>query len=191
MWLKTPPKPDQPDQIPLLRAKAGGFVEAKLTGSPLRCFVHFAANRSWPCTNRNCVLCKKGIGKRCYAYYPVLGKRNQIGILELTAQVEASLISQMEPFSQVPCGQITLKRPIGRRNLPCTIEWTEPPTYKKSGSDSDVQHKERGGDSLTESELESALMRIWNLPNRNGSMEEEEYLEKLNEAIRLKTSNHK
>lgn len=191
MWLDRPQTIDQKDLVPLLRAKPGREVEAKLTGDPLRCFVHYAAGRSWPCTGHKCCLCKRGIGRRCYAYYPVLGKREQIGILELTAQVEASLISQIEPFSQVPCGQVTLRRPIGRRNMPCTIEWKEPSNNKETGSDSDVPHQDRGCTTLTQSELETALMRIWNLPRRNGSMEETEYLEKLNETIRLKTTNHK
>lgn len=180
MWLDKPPETTKAGTIPLLRARAGGRVEATLTGDPLRCFVHYAAGRSWPCTNHNCVLCKKSIARRCYAYYPVQGRTNNVGILELTANVEASLKSQMEPFSHVPCGSVILTRPPGRRNTPCSIEWMEPEENGKTG-----------GRTLNEKELKAALMRIWNLPEMNGELEEREYLAKLNECIRLKTQNNR
>lgn len=180
MWLKSPPKTDEKDMIPLLRPRSGDSVAATLTGEPLRCFTHFAANRTWPCTGHHCVLCAKGLSKRFYAYYPVAGREGGQAILELTAQVEDSLIQQMSPTTQVPRGHVVLSRPQGKRNTPCSIKW-------------------RGTDKLlltaslplTHSELKAALMRIWKLPRQNGKMKENEYLEQLNEAIRLRTTNHK
>lgn len=180
MWLKSPPKTDERGTIPLLRAQPGGCVAATLTGEPLRCFVHFAAGRSWPCTGHDCVLCAKNISKRCYAYYPVSGREGGQAILELTAQVEASLIQQMSPTTQVPCGHVVLKRAAGRRNMPCSIKW-------------------RGTDKLlltaslplTQNELKAALMRIWNLPTQNKTMKENEYLNLLNDMIDARTNNRK
>jgi len=180
MWLESPPPSDEKDMIPLLRAKTGSSVAATLTGHPLRCFVHFAAGHSWPCTNFHCVLCSKGISKRCYAYYPVSGREGGQAILELTAQVEASLIKQMSPVNQVPCGHVVLTRPAGRRNLPCSIKWRETDKLLQTG-----------GQPLTQNKLEDALMRIWKLPRRNESMKEIEYLAQLNEAIRLRINNRK
>lgn len=198
MWLNQPEEPGQPDQIPLLRAKAGRQVEGELTGDPLRLFVHYAAGRSWPCTGYKCTLCKRGIGRRFYAYYPVRGKKGQPGILELTAQAESSLISQMESFSQVPCGHVLLRRPPGKRNTPCVITWTEPTNNIKTAGGKEEENettdsgpgannKQRGNGTLTEKELKDGLMRIWNLPKEDDSLGENEYLERLNEVIRLKT----
>jgi len=177
MWLKSPMSEVKPATVPLLRPKAGGSISAVITGGPLRCFVHYCSGRSWPCTDHKCTLCKRGITRRFYAYYPCRGVTNNAGILELTAQTDAALISQMEPVTQIPKGQIKISRAGGKRNNPCQIIWREEegPEY-------------RGDASLNERELMEALMRIWNLPARNGEIEESEYLEKLNEAIRLKTT---
>lgn len=189
MWLDQPPQTKVPPQIPLLRPKPGERVRRKLTGDPLRCFVHFASNRSWPCTGQNCCLCKKQISRRCYAYYPTEGRDGIIGILELTAQAESSLISQMEPFSHVPCGIITVARPLGKRNNPCVVQWEEPTNNKERGSGNETNKRDRGCKTLTQNEMKTALMRIWNLPPMNGTQDEYEYLETLNEVIRLKTTN--
>lgn len=180
MWLKSPDQSEAEPIIPLKRAKFNQPVGGELTGNPLRCFVHYAAGRSWPCTGHKCCLCKRGIGKRCYAYYPIMGKKGGVAILELTSLAEASLIKQMGPATDTPHGKVTVSRPPGRRNLPCDVQWTESENNKKSG-----------GYPMDHSELAATLMRIWKLPSRNGQQEEKEYLETLNEAIRLRTTNHK
>lgn len=180
MWLSSPEKTESQPIIPLVRAKFDHPVGGELTGDPLRCFIHYCTGRSWPCTGHNCCLCKRGIGRRCYAYYPIMSKSGNVGILELTAQAESSLIKQMGPDIDTPQGTVTVSRPPGRRNLPCTVKWTESEHTLK-----------RGGYPMERDELEKTLMRIWKLPLRNGQLEEKEYLERLNEAIRLRTTNHK
>lgn len=177
MWLDKPPQTEKPDLIPLMRAKAGRSISGHLCGEPLRCWVHFACNRSWPCTNRGCSLCKRQVARRCYAYYPVCNDDGKHAIFELTAQAESQLINQMQEFSNVPCGHVQIHRAGGRRNMPCEVTWTAP-----------TNNKQTGGNSLDENELKTHLMRIWNLPTMNGTDEETEYLEKLNEIIRLKTT---
>ncbi len=176
MWLDQPPKAEKLALTPLMRAKANQPIDGYLNGEPLRCFVHFAAGRSWPCTGYQCVLCKKQITKRCYAYYPVCNSKGQAAIFELTAQAESQLLDQMSKISDVPCGHMSISRPPGRRNLPCTVKWVPSDPIKKSGNrDVDVK------------ELQKSLMRIWKLPQMNGTSIESEYLAKLNEVIRLKT----
>ena len=179
MWLEKP-MTDAGDPItPLLRCKSGGSIRANLNGPPLRCYVHYAASRSWPCTGPGCSLCKRAIGKRCYAYYPVIGQNGTVAILELTALTENSLITQMEPNTDYPQGEIYIKRANGKRNNPCTIAWKE-----------QTNHIDRGGRHMDEEELKRCLMRIWQLPSPNGELSEKEYLKKLNEVIRLKTTAH-
>ena len=177
MWLKTPQPTEKLPLTPLLRARAGHPISGYLTGEPLRCFVHFAAGRSWPCTDHACTLCKRQIAKRCYAYYPVMNEKRQIAIFELTAQAEEQLLHQMNPHSDVPTGHILIRRERGRRNLPCIVEW-----------ESKTKPKDTGSGALKQSELKSCLMRIWNLPETNGQKSEREYLADLNEIIKLKTT---
>lgn len=187
MWLDKPEKELPRSTVPLLRPAPGKAIEANLTGRPLRCYVHFAMRRSWPCTGEICSLCKRGITKRFYAYYPIAGREGNVGILELTARAESSLIKAMGPFAENPCGTIKLARPGGRRNLPCVVKWIVTNTYKKSGGCSGEEDETRGSDSLTENEMKNALMRIWKLPIMNGKLTEKEYLKKLNVAITLQT----
>lgn len=177
MWLKDPPPLDTRPKIDLIRPKPGTSVEAQLIGEPLRCFVHYIAGRSWPCTGHGCTLCKRKIGRRCYAYYPVASGQNTVAILELTAQAESSLISQMAPFSDVPCGVIRVYRPSGKRNNPCSVKWTEP-----------TNNKDRRCPQLNQETLQKTLMKIWQLPEPDGKLEENEYLTLLNEVIHLKTT---
>lgn len=188
MWLDRPQAPETKPLVQLIRPQAGSEVKGEIIGTPLRVFVHFAAGRSWPCTGFKCCLCAKGIPRRFYAYYPVIGKSGKVGIFELTAQAESQLLSQMEPVSQVPCGWVSIRRPPGRRNLPCAVTWEEPDEYKNRGSSTDTDKQNRTCATLTENEMKTSLMRIWNLPSMNGEEEENEYLDKLNEAIRLKTN---
>ena len=187
MWLDKPQKEIPMNTIPLLRPAPGKMIEANLTGRPLRCYVHYARQRSWPCTGKDCTLCKKGITKRFYAYYPVAGRGGNAGILELTGRAESQLIKLLGPFSNEPFGTIELSRPGGRRNLPCNVKWDTSQTYKKSGGSSEKGYKTRAGDSLTAKEMKDALMRIWKLPIWNGTLSEMEYLDKLNIAIALQT----
>lgn len=176
MWLDKPPLDEKLALTPLLRPKSGGQLCVELVGPPLRVFVHYAAGRSWPCTDFSCTLCKRQIAKRFYAYYPVRGGRGGLAILELTGLAENQLTKQMDPFSHEPCGMVTVSRPPGRKNLPCTVTWKEPDGHRKSGCG-----------ELSESGLKKCLMRIWNLPGMNGEEDEKKYLAKLNEIIRLKT----
>ncbi|KKL60834.1 hypothetical protein LCGC14_2201340 [marine sediment metagenome] len=188
MWLDKPPQDDNPALTPLLRPKSGQQIVVELTGDPLRVFVHYAAGRSWPCTGFSCTLCKRQIAKRFYAYYPCRGNRGGLGIVELTALAEAQLTKQMEPFSDFPCGTIKVSRPAGKKNMPCKVEWFPPDKYKQTAGSSHENNKQTGCRTPTEEELKESLMRIWNLPSMNGETEEREYLSKLNEIIRLKTS---
>ncbi len=178
MWLDEPPPIPTAPQIPLLRPKPGASVSGRLCGEPLRCFIHFAANRSWPCTGRGCFLCGKKIGRRCYAYYPVCDQKNHLGIIELTSLAENQLITQMEPFSHEPCGVIKVYRPAGKRNQPCVVTWTEPKERKQTASS-----------QLDGQTLKRALFRIWQLPDKNGEEDDTEYFKTLNEVISLKTRN--
>ena len=177
MWLDKPPHVEEITQIPLLRAKANRPVRGKLAGAPLRCFIHYAAGRSWPCTGHGCVLCDKKIARRFYAYYPITGATGGIGILELTSLAEHQLIFQMEPYSHEPCGYIEVSRPPGKKNLPCSVKWMEPKTPQ-----------DRTRCTLSEKELKNALFRIWKLPAINGQDDESIYIRQLNETIRLQTN---
>ena len=190
MWLDQPEKELPKNQIPLLRAKAGKTIEANLTGRPLRLYVHFAARRSWPCTASGCSLCKRGVAKRYYAYYPVIGREGNVALVELTSLVEDALITQMGPDVDVPSGNIELHRPGGRRNIPCSIQWNESEIYKQTGGGSKNDRKQTTSSTLTENEMKEALMRIWKLPKFNGTLSESEYLSKLNIAIELQTKTH-
>ncbi len=187
MWLDKPETELPKSSIPLLRPQPGKQVEANLTGRPLRCYVHFASRRSWPCTGEACTLCKKGITRRFYAYYPVTGRGENVGILELTALAESQLIKQMGPLSDQPCGSVKVFRPEGRRNLPCVVKWDISQTSKKSGSSAENEDEHRASGTLTDSEMKAALMRIWKLPIQNGTLTEKEYLAKLDVAIALQT----
>ncbi len=187
MWLNQPEKDLPKTTIPLLRAKPGGTIEANLTGRPVRLCVHFAMHRSWPCTAQSCTLCKRGISRRFYAYYPVTGKGGNVGIIELTALAESQLIKLMGPFGDDPRGCIKVYRPGGRRNMPCSISWNISETYKKSASRNGDEPKQTTSGTLSEKELQDALMRIWKLPLLNGQLTEKEYLAKLNMAIELQT----
>ncbi len=190
MWLKQPEKDLPKSTIPLLRAAPGKTIEANLTGWPLRLYVHFAARRSWPCTGRDCGLCKRGITKRYYAYYPVAGREENVGMIELTGRVEEELMKQMGPDNVEPSGHISLYRPGGRRNMPCTVAWSIEDKRKQSGGGSKENQKQSAGGTLTSKEMKDALMRIWKLPSFNGTLTENEYLAKLDAAIALQTKTH-
>lgn len=172
MWVDQPQTEGGRPIVPLLRCRAGGKIERRLTGEPMRCFIHYACGRSWPCTGQSCWLCKMGVGKRFYSYYPVTNSEGAVAILEMTAQVENSLIEQMSPVTQVPRGMVTIKRDPGKANNPCSIAWQDyNPTELKSFK------------QLEQKELKRCLMRIWKLPELNGEQEDYEYLERINKAI--------
>lgn len=187
MWLEQPQKELPKSAIPLLRAASGKTVEANLTGRPMRLYVHFAKQRSWPCTGTGCGLCGKGIARRYYAYYPVAGQEGNVGMIELTAQAEDALIKLMEPNITEPSGRISLHRPGGRRNMPCTVDWSSKEIYRQTGGGKEKVHKQTASNTLSEKELKDALMRIWKLPIFNGTLSEREYLTKLNRVIAVQT----
>jgi len=177
MWITEPLKNQPKPTVPLLRPKAGGSVKAVLQGEPLRCYVHFASGRSWPCTVHHCSLCKRSIPKRLYAYYPVSGQQGCPGILELTATTDYLLSKQLDEYSQVAAGMVLVRRKPGKRNNPCVIEYTE-----------HIEEEYRGGSGRDLVDLKNQLFRIWNLPLRNGETTEKEYLERVAETIRLRTT---
>jgi hypothetical protein len=108
--------------------------------------------------------------------------------MEMTSQVEEQLDKQMGPFTDVPCGDITVWREHGRRNLPCQLEWREPKKAKHTGGSADNGKPKRPPKNLDNKELQAALMRIWKLPTINKQQTESEYLEALNTIIRLRTT---
>ncbi len=188
MWLNRPHEPEELALVPLLRARSNKPVSGELCGDPLRVFVHFAVGRSWPCTGFSCTLCKRQVAKRFYAYYPVRGSRGGTAIIELTGRAEGELLHQMNPHTDVPSGFIKVSRLSGKKNMPCKVEWKSIEEYKDTACVREDDNKNTGGGVLSESELKTALMRIWKLPTMNGEQEEREYLAKLNETIRLKTT---
>lgn len=176
MWVDKAPPAKKPALTPLLRPRPGQQISGTLCGEPLRVFLHFTNGKSWPCIGRGCCLCEQQIPRRYYSYYPVRDSKGTLGIMELTGQAEDLLDEQMFPFSQVPCGEICVRRAEGRRNMPCTVEWKEP-----------LNGKNTGGGKVDVKELQASLMRIWNLPNNDGDLPDNEYLASLNETIRART----
>lgn len=178
MWVQQPPPVKKPALTPLLRVKPGGEIYGRLCGEPLRVFLHFAAGRSWPCIGRGCCLCKREFPKRYYAYYPVRDQKGVLGIMELTSQAEDQLQQQMNPTTQVTCGQVLLRRAHGRRNMPCSIEWKE---YEENGQPTLETIDAQG--------LQTVLMKIWNLPDLNEYRHDREWLANINSIIETRTNN--
>ncbi len=175
MWVDRAPPAKKTGLIPLLRATADHSVSGRLCGEPLRIFMHFSNGRSWPCIGRGCYLCSENIPRRYYAYYPIRSKKGKLGIMELTSQAESQLDEQMSKVTQVVSGSVLLRREPGRRNMPCTIEWT-----LEMINDNPIV------ESIEVRALQRDLMRIWNLPNINEHQTEREYLEALNTIIKLR-----
>lgn len=178
MWVQKAPPDQKPAIIPLLRPKPGEEIHGSLCGEPLRVFLHYASGRSWPCVGRGCCLCKREIPRRYYSYYPVRGQKGRLGIMELTSLVEAQLDKQMSPVTDVTSGRVVLRRAPGRRNMPCTIDWQE-----------EEENGKPRCESIDVKGLQSALMRIWNLPDRNQDFDESEWLDTLNNIINRRTTN--
>lgn len=176
MWIQTPPPVKKSDLTPLLRPRPGQNISGRLCGEPLRVFLHFTSGRSWPCVGRGCCLCKREVPRRYYAYYPIRNDKGKLGILEMTSQVEDDLSKQMNPVTQVTSGHVCLYRPIGRRNMPCSIEWS----MSNNNGESTVENIEVRG-------LQGALCRIWNLPCMNQDLDESEWLETINNIIDKRT----
>ncbi len=178
MWLDRPPPPKKKELIKLLRPKPGEQICGHLCGEPLRLFLHFTSNRSWPCVGEECCLCKRQVPRRYYAYYPVHNEKGMLGIIELTSQAEDQLHQQMKEITDVAAGYICIGRDHGRRNNPLIVNWKESEEYKH-----------RGSNQLKPAALQACLMRIWNLPSMNGTLTDREYLTSLNETIKQRTQN--
>ena len=178
MWVQKAPPDQKLALTPLLRPEPGGEIHGELCGEPLRVFLHYTSGRSWPCVGRGCCLCKREIPRRYYSYYPVRDQKGRLGIMEMTSQVEAQLDKQMSPVTHVACGRVILRRAPGRRNMPCTIDWQEAEENGKPRCETiDV----RG--------LQTALMRIWNLPDNHQDLDEREWLASLTKIIKASPTN--
>ncbi len=178
MWVKQAPPDQKPALTPLLRPEPGCEIFGNLCGEPLRVFLHFASGRSWPCVGRGCCLCSREIPRRYYSYYPVRDQKGRLGIMELTSRAEDQLNKQMSPVTDVTSGRVVLRRASGRRNMPCTIDWQEA-----------EQNGKPRCETISVKELQSALMRIWNLPDINQDLDEREWLASLNKTIEARTIN--
>lgn len=176
MWVQQSPPVKKSTLTPLLRPKPGQEIYGRLCGDPLRVFLHFVAGRSWPCVGRGCCLCKREIPRRFYSYYPVRNLKGVLGIMELTSQAEAQLVLQMSPVTQVTSGQVWLRRAHGRRNMPCSIEWKE-----------SEENGQPPLESIDTQVLQSALMKIWNLPDKNEYKADREWHATINKIINQRT----
>jgi hypothetical protein len=172
MWVQHPDQSVPPPTIPLLRAPMGTPLTVALRGEPRRLFLHFAAGRTWPCTQHRCPICKRQIGHRLYAFYPCYTLQMKPAVLELTAQAEGSLLGQMSPHTDEPRGVVQVVRPPGRRNSPVQVRW-QPERAEHA----------RLPDALNVEQLENALLRVWGLPPRNGEASHEEWLERVAAVI--------
>lgn len=176
MWVQQAPPAKKPALTPLLRPKPGQEIYGRLCGAPLRVFLHFTSGRSWPCVGRACCLCKREIPRRYYAYYPVRSPKGVLGIMELTSQAESQLEKQQRGVTNVNEGEVMLRRAHGRRNMPCSIVWKEAEENGKAAVE-----------TLNVRELQSALLRIWNLPDMNLYVDVKEWLAATNKIIDART----
>jgi hypothetical protein len=177
MWIEKPCSDEISQVIPLLRVKAGGQVTARLTGSPRRVAVHYYQSRSWPCTISPCSLCKLGISRRIYAFYPVVSKSGQLGILELTSPADHALSRLLGPYFENPEGIVTVTRAGGKRNNPLHVNWRL-----------DVEKGWSQSKGLDQRELINCLFRIWGLPQLKNGDNGEDHVFKVADAIRSLTS---
>jgi hypothetical protein len=177
MWVTEPDQGREPPPVPLMRAPAGKELRVLLKGTPRRLFLHYSAGRTWPCTMQHCSLCKRSLSKRLYAFYPCYTPSLRPAILELTAQAESLLLQQMEQFTHEPRGVVRVTRSPVRRNSPVEIDWSEEPAAHAGLPD-----------ALSETGLEVALLRVWGLPARNGEATDDEWLARVAEVVRLRTT---
>jgi hypothetical protein len=136
---------------------------------------HFHANRTWPCTLYSCPLCSHSIPRRVYAFLPCLLPNHVPAILQLTAQAYAQLEKQFRPFADVPTGVATVTRSGKSKNAPLAVKWTEP--------NEECQQLAKNAAAL---DVATEMLRIWNIPARNGDHTEEDYLRRI--AAFIKTT---
>jgi hypothetical protein len=177
MWISHPIPDHSPPPIPILRAPAGKELRVLLRGEARRLFLHFAAGRTWPCVEGRCSLCKRGVARRVYAYYPCYTRSMSPAVLELTGQAEGALLAQMAAETDIPRGVVQVSRSPVRRNSPVEVVWSAEPA-------------EHAGlpDALSPAALENALLRVWELPPRNGEADEAEWLARVAAEVERRTS---
>jgi hypothetical protein len=159
MWLDKPAVDDSAPWVPVFRPRPGCTIEVILIGEARRLFTHYHSRRTFPCTQVHCPLCRLHCSKRVYAWYPAADTTGRIGLLELTALAEGSLLQQMEPVTDEPSGVARVTRPRGRRNQPLIVEW------RRANLTDQSRHKRKD-----QSWTEEALLRLWNLPVPHGEL---------------------
>jgi len=174
MFLNEPPKRE--NHLPhLVRLKAGQTLTTRLAGEPLRVHTHFATGRTLPCVNSDqtlCPLCELIGPPRYYAYWPIRGKSNQAGAVELTALAEQELLA-LFPEGNPPFGQrLQFHRPNGRRNNPVqiSIPFLEDP-HEKARKTEVVP--------VSPSDVQRTLFRLWEAPPMADGESLEVYLDRI------------
>jgi hypothetical protein len=172
MWLTKSETQQARPWVEVVRPRPGQTVRVMIVGEPLRLFIHFHRRRTWPCTLVHCPLCKQHVSRRIYSYYPAVKPCGTRVLLELTALGEESLLKEMEEVTTEPSGIASVSRPGGRRNQPVKVEWVpgDPEKAKKHG---------RLGTSWTQ----SALFRLWDLPEPSDDLCNGEHAEHLAKVI--------
>lgn len=171
MFLTSFPDIHSPKYLQVVRVKSGSSVCGTLCGDPVQAAIHYYRGKSYPCvssTEARCSLCTKGLSKRLYAWWPIRGKRGQGAVLEMT---QTAFLAVREAVDICPADHIILvrlSRAAGRKNAPLTCD-----TEYRRLSDEEKRHLVRT--QIDGDLIKRTLCRLWDLPEWDPGMNEEEF----------------
>jgi len=180
MFFNSMPDVKSPNQVQIVRVKAGKPLTMYLTGDCLQVMTHWYKGKSFPCLKPeldNCPLCQIGVVQRYYAYYGIRSQDGKPRMLELTSTAEAQLTDCFRNCPIESVMLVTVGREPGKRNNPIHV----------SGNYKNCSPEELGEAQrvvLDKDLMKRSLIHLWGLPTTNGNITVHEYYLTLEKHIK-------
>lgn len=173
MFTDRIPDCHSPSHLAILRATPKAPVVGLKAGEPVRVLTHWYKGKTVPCVESSplgCPICQKGVNKRYYAYYPIRSARGSAAAVELTATAEAQLVDSLRLCPDGHLVLIRTSRAAGKKNNPLHVECEFRPCSPEEFAAFFSKH-------LDKDLMKRALCRLWNLPEWEPGINEDDFIE--------------
>jgi hypothetical protein len=177
MFANAKPPTTEPLYTPVVNPKPGERLRVLITGDFLWTFTHYYTQRTWPCVQHRCPLCKRQIPRRLYAFLPCLTTNGQAAIVQLTALSAGELKQIYEPTQDDPIGVLTLERQTKQKN--------SHPTITFSPASPELRTK---ANNAEKPDVATAMLRVWKLKPKDPNEDDTDYSTALAAAIEQQIS---